>query len=309
MYQITKQQIGIVDIHTHAGGMDLFEFFSISTSCAQSVSDIILKAEINDINQIVVFPMPAVPYYNIKKILDSQIWIPSGLEDFPYCISNQVLLNEIRECNTEKVLPFLIIDPIEKISEQIDFLTHQIDEGFVYGLELHTRATRSKATDLVNSPFVDLLKHYNLPIIIHSSPTPPSTSARYILDLAKKHPEIRISIAHLAAFDISILSALNEIPNLFVDCAPLLQLCQEAEQKITNSESKQLFTTDYSDPARVLIDLNNFIPGKLLWGTDEPWAIRTYSESCNILRELVHLGFSEVKQSVASSNSGNFLFG
>lgn len=315
-----KELLGVTDIHTHAGGIDLFNLIKLRTPITQSVKDLVLKAKLNHVFHVVAFPMPMPLYYDAIKIVQHQIWEPSGLEKFPYELTNNALLYESSIFGEDIVLPFMAIHPKEKVSEQIAFLDKAFSSHQAYGLKLHTRATDTNATDLINSPIVELLKNYNAPILIHSHSKAETTSALRILEFAEYHQDIRVCVAHLADLDKDILSQIASSPNVYVDCTPFLNLCKFAYERNFDRISENIFETDYSNPAKCLVDLSNVLPGKLLWGTDEPWTTASnqegkvyakfsYENECAVIRNIVEMGYIHVKEAITQRNTSRFLFG
>lgn len=320
MPKLTHDQLGLTDVHTHAGAIDLYNLFKTRSPMTQNIRDLVLKAKLNDIAHLVVFPMPMPFYYNPIQVIHNQTWQPSGFEEFPYQLSNKALLYEAETFGEGMILPFMMIHPKEKVNEQIEFLKEVISLRNVYGLKLHTRATATTPNDLINSPFIDILKEHDLPILIHSRSKPETTSASRILELAKCHSDIRICVAHLADLDRDVLTQIKDAPNVYVDCTPFLSICNFAKERDYNFVSQQLFDANYRDPAQCLIELNNFMPGKLLWGTDEPWTIvskpdgtlitnYTYADECAVLAEISRKGHDHTRRSIAQMNTARFLFG
>lgn len=318
MSKITRNQLGITDIHTHAGGLDTYNFFKLRSPMSQSVKDLILKAKMNDIDHLVTFPMPMPFYYDPIQITLHQKWSHTGYEEFPYALSNKALLYEARIFGDGIVLPFMIIDPKEKISEQIMFLEENI--SYIYGLKLHTRAININPLELSDSPFIDFLERHNLPILIHSRSQPAFTHAKHIVQLSEYHPNIRICIAHLADLDNEIINSINYCKNLYIDCTPFLSICHFALTKNYEFVSNNLFQSDYNNPSQCLININNVIPGKLLWGTDEPWTSISdhdgslltkfsYHDEVNTLKRIAKMGFPSIMKAISSENTANFLFG
>src|SRR5579859_2197615 len=168
MSKLTRNQLGITDAHTHAGGIDFYNLIKTRHPMTQSVRDLVLKAKIQHIDNLIVFPMPMALYFDPVQLVKNQRWEPSGLEDFPYQLSNKALLYEANAFARGTVLPFMAIDPKNKVDEQAMFVDTLAAQGQIYGLKLHTRATGSTPEDLAISPFLHLLKKFNLPILIHS---------------------------------------------------------------------------------------------------------------------------------------------
>lgn len=317
--KIDINELGTTDVHTHAGGIDLYNFFKNLDPTTQSVRDLVIKAKTNGVRRLVVFPMPTAFYFNPSLIVSNQIWVSSGLEDYPYELSNKSLLHEAKNFGGDMVLPFMAIHPTEKVTEQLIFLEAAVSSGDIYGLKWHTLATNTSPTTLIGSPFIKFLANHNLPILIHAGINPDFTHPANILELASNHPEIRVCIAHFAGFDKDIILKVKKLPNVFIDTSPFLRLCDYANKQLPQV-SQRLFSTNYADPANCLIDIHQVIPQQLLWGTDEPWTAfcdskgnplkpYSYSDECAILNQLNNRGRSDVMKSITETNTWHFLFG
>jgi hypothetical protein len=251
----------IIDAHTHAGGIDFYNFFIPRYPIAQSVRDLIFKMDCLDVDYAIVLPMPFPVYYDPRRVKDDK-WISTGLEKFPYQLLNNALLYEIETGGYQsRLFPFLAIDPRKKTNEQIQFLEKNIQKGRIFGLKLHTLATGSSVQNLNESPFVHLLEEFDLPITVHSGSSN-ITSPLNALKFAEKHPKIRICIAHLAGFDRWTLKAALELDNVFLDTSGFLSLCEFIKQGKEKYVSKNRFKTNYTNPTEALIELSEYLKGK-----------------------------------------------
>jgi len=116
----------VIDSHTHSGGTDYYNLFNGAFPHTQGVSDLLLKARLTGVEQIVTAPFPATSYYNSLVRVREQRKEPSGLQDYPYQIENHALL---LSCNLTdgQMMPFLCVDPTTKAKEQLDALSKQWD--------------------------------------------------------------------------------------------------------------------------------------------------------------------------------------
>ncbi len=310
------QQI-IIDAHTHAAGVDFYNLFIPRKPLVQSTRDLILKMDLYGIDYSIVMPMPFAMYYDPRKVSQGE-WALSGLEEFPYQVLNTTLLYESQEYS-DRLFPFMAIDPRTKVEEQIQFLTQQVERKKIYGLKLHTLATNSSATVLSDSLFAKFMKKYNLPIIIHAG-RDTTTSPIHVLNFAKQNPEIRVCIAHLAGFDNSVLKQSLEIKNVFFDTSPFLSHCKFAVDDISSYVSSDRFNTNYDDPVNALLELSTYLKSKLLWGSDEPWtsvsnpkgaalSSFSYKDECSILNQLNSMNHENTVNEIAYTNSLRFLYG
>lgn len=306
----------IIDCHTHASGIDAFNYFVPRLPSTQSIAELEKKLNENGVSYCIVFPMPFSLYYNPKLAMEKGKLQPSGWEDFPYEKENKALLYETG-FSSNSFLPFLAIDPKEKIENQAKFLKNTKN---YFGLKLHTAGTQSSIEDLDNSPFLEILRQRNMPIMVHSGRQENALPSK-ILSFAKKHPDIKICIAHMAGFDMNVIKQIKTIKNLFMDTSPFLNCCYLAEKKNSIYLSPESFDFDYSKPLEVIISINRILKGHLIWGTDEPWTTITdqkngeiiiknsYYKERLLLEELDKNGFQDVSHEISNQNVKRFLWG
>lgn len=308
--------LSIIDCHTHASGIDAYNFFIPRLPSTHSVAELERKIIDNKISYCIVFPMPFTLYYDPKEAVCNNKLQPSGLEDFPYQTENKALLHEVNFSSKSKCFfPFLAIDPNEKVNEQMNFLK---EEKNYFGLKLHTVATNSSLKDFEYSPFLELLKKRNMPLMIHSGKTEESSS-NYVFSFAERHPDVRVCIAHLAGFDKDILTRIKKTKNIFIDTSPFLSCCYLADKKDKRYLSSNSLNLEFYDPIRVLSSVNSMLKGHLIWGTDEPWTLLTdpttgymivgnsYKKECQLLKDLDKKGFSDIKYEISNKNIRLFL--
>lgn len=306
----------IVDGHTHASGIDAFNYLVPRLPSTQSINELEKKMKENGVSYCLVFPMPFSLYYNPRLASEKGKLQPSDLEDFPYEKENKALLYET-SFSSNCFLPFLAIDPKQKVNDQIKFLRNTKN---YFGLKLHTTATHSSINDLGDSPFLEILRQRNIPIMVHSGRQENALPSR-ILSFAQKHPDIRVCIAHLAGFDIEVIREIKTVKNLFIDTSPFLNCCYLAEKKNLIYLSPNSFKFDYSKPLEVLVSINKILKGHLIWGTDEPWTTLTdqrngkiivknsYRKERLLLEELDKKGLQDIKYEISNQNIRRFLWG
>jgi len=214
---------GTTDCHTHSGTLDYYNMFTKNIPYTQSVDDLMLKAKLAGIDNVVTFPFPSSSYWNIKFLVEKGEWVPSGYSDFPYQSENEILLRACK-VNGGPIFPFLCIDPKTKQQEQIDYLINLWDQGKFFGLKHHSLATNTKVSDLTKSGFGDFMAERDIPLIVHTSYLDPFSNPHFALDFAKEFPTVRLSIAHLGWLDETVLQKVKESENLFTDCSTILQI-------------------------------------------------------------------------------------
>jgi len=306
----------IIDAHTHASGIDMYNFFLPRAPSTQSVAELGEKMVASGVSCAVVFPMPFSFYYSPREVLRTGELRPSGLEDFPYEKENQALMYEVGFV-PGYFLPFLAIDPGEEVEKQIAFLKNNKN---YYGLKFHPVATHSSLQDLEGSLFLDILQERNLPLMVHSG-VQKNALPKSIFAFAKEHPELKVCLAHLAGFDAPIIEAARELDNLFFDVSPFLNCCYLSQRKDPRYFSPQGFDLNYGDPLGVLIKVNKLLKGHLIWGTDEPWTTLTdpqtgetivkdsYGKERRLLEQLDESGYPDVKFEITNQNIRRFLWG
>lgn len=218
--------IEIIDGHTHASGIEAFNFFTPRLPSSQSIAELEAKMVRSGVAFAVVFPMPSTLYYNPRILLSDDTLQPSGLEDFPYEVENRALMYEV-SVSLGHFLPFLAIDPKEEVEKQVRFLREQKE---YFGLKFHPVATHSSIDDLKGSLFLDILQERGIPLMVHSG-RQRNALPESIFSFAQEHPGIKFCIAHLAGFDAEIISRAKKLDNIFFDTSPFLNCCFLAGQK------------------------------------------------------------------------------
>lgn len=310
------KELEIIDIHTHATGLDVLNFYTPRIPSVQSLTELDAKMKECGVKKAAVFPFPGTLYYNPLKILNENIWEPSGLENFPYQVENRALLAEIRIRNwKEKFYPFLAFDPKERVEEQCQFLREQ--SGF-FGIKVHTLATRSQPAD-VSPKLVEILEERNIPIMFHTG-RQDNTSPDRVVEFSRQNRQLRVGLTHLAGLDAETLLEAQRHPNLFIDTSPFLCICYFAARGINKYLSSHVVGIDFSDTEAVLLELYRILGENLIWGSDEPFSCFsnkegkivvnfTYSEQMDVLKRLIFSGYQHIVQKIAVENTQRFLFG
>lgn len=305
----------IVDCHTHAGSPDMANRARNFQPAEQQIKELKEKLAVAGVNRAIVFPFPSTTYYDVDIFNKEKRLVPSGQQPFPYAVENQELLEQ---CQGEKSFyPFACIDPREQTEKQLRFLSSLVGKKKkIFGLKLHGVTMQSSALDLENTGFVDFALANNLPIIFHSGRDQYSLP-EHALSLAKRHPKLRVDLAHFALFDNVILGQLPGHPNVFVDSSPLLYLSDMAKEGSRWVTEPNFIVLD--SPALTLFEYYQRLQSQFLWGTDEPYtrmvtpdgivrSNHTYLEEANTLRSLEKLMPTAVR-SIAQDNTLAFLFG
>lgn len=305
---------GIIDCHTHCGGIDVNNFYNLRYPCTQSAYVLHELMANNNINYAITFPMPSSLYFDTQKYWIEKRFIPSGFESIPFCIENQYLLSEIDFWGYGSILPFVSFSLRDKINEQCDFIRELSYKHNIYGLKHHTKADQIGIDkyEKYGTPILELAKDLNFPIMIHSDLNGIS-SAVHVFNIASKYPSVRFCLAHFAGFSKLFFRELVEYNknynNIFFDSAPSLFLIENIDW------SDEIIDIDYSTPSKVLGYFLDEFNDSFLWGTDSPWTFASALEDSmkhiySYYDEIELRKVSETKHSCFSINTANrFLFG
>jgi predicted TIM-barrel fold metal-dependent hydrolase len=121
------------------------------------------------------------------------------------------------------------------------------------GIKLHPRAESFRLADPALEPVLALADERRLPLIVHAGRGIPALG-RDAVDLARRHPGMRLVLAHAGISDLAwIWREASDLPNLFFDTA-------------------WWTTTD-------LLALFAYVPpGRVLFGSDAPYGTPLHSE-------------------------------
>lgn len=305
---------GLVDIHTHSGGMDFSNLLRGSYPYCQDLSDLYFKGVENNVPHQVVFPMPTTCYYNTKEYWNTGAYTPSGLCEFPFEVENKHLLQAINSIPYEPThfLPFLSFSLQDQVAAQEKEIVRLSSEVMhIYGLKLHTSADQSRADTIeTKSQFLDIASDLNIPFMIHTGFIPVASSLG-VIEMAAKHSKNRFCVAHFGGFSECFADQLERYPynNVFFDTSGLFSLCKW----ICKKHPKGIITLDYANPLSVLSYYAARFPNHILWGSDAPWynSINLNERSMTSLRtyaQEVHAA-STIDLEIIINNSSLYLFG
>lgn len=303
-----------LDAHTHSG-TDNYNILTKRYPTSQSIADLVLKLKSIGIDYAVNFVAPASYFYFDFKNLASWRHSVRPAEDYPYQSANRQMMYEIKLFGEDKIFPFFTVFPGHKEDAQAEELDRLAKADTIFGLKLHTTATKSKATDLINSPLISVARKHSLPFLIHSK-NDEYADPIHVIELAKNYPDLRFCIAHAAMFKKSIFKEAQNLNNVFLDVVPFRTLCKIGSEKSAEDKTQDLLKLFYENPIVALTQLASEFPDKILWGTDEPWTIVTndltsdvylssYKDEFDVLNS-VSLG---IKRNISRTNTLKFLFG
>lgn len=245
---------------------------------------------------------------------DYMNWVQSLEDRFPYGTENEELLRNIEEENLGWiVLPFVCLHPRIKVPEQLESLRRLAKNYKIYGIKFHTLDTESYIEDFFsNEEITEFCNQYKLPVLIHSANYEGYENCMNIFDIARKHWDINILIAHMMNFSRDFFDRMIEYEsqNLFFDISPFLWLCKLAQIEMKNQILADL---PFDNPLQTLEALYNAFPTRLVWWSDQPFWRFNLNESESVdydIDDELKLLFSsrdELIQSIAQKNSKRFL--
>ncbi len=310
---------GLIDVHTHVGVDILFYLRGYFPYC-QDWPTLLLKGETAGISRFVVFPAVSHLALNVAELREGRVTHEGGIESVPYALENRRLMIEIVRRFPERAhaaFPLWMIDPSRSQAAQVEALRRLNEEFPCSGLKIQATVIQSYIKDLLGpgSCLLDLAEERNWPVLIHTSvhPDDPWSQVADILDVVRARPRLRFNLAHSCRFDRPALDEIAELPNAWFDCSAHRIHCQTA---VMNSPSiavkERRFETDYRDPVKVLADLAEAYPHKLMWGSDAPFDSYvdddfTLHSSYKEEADALHALGETVKSRIAIANSLDFL--
>jgi len=292
---------GLIDSHTHAEGVDLYNLQHGKHHPVQLLKDLANKEKLAGIEYYCVFSMQSPLYFNSKTREKT------NLERFPF-ETNNVGLYVAASNFGEKALPFYSIFPGVKIEKQIKLLDFFYDQDIVYGLKFHPLGTQQLVTNIIESGFCDYAQDRKLPIILHTGNEPFSSPVN-ALKVAKKFPDVTFSLAHSMNFEKEAWAKIKDFENVYVDICPHIGNCQVNIQE----RSSDKLNLPFNKPDLVLDYLYEQIPDKLLFGSDEPYTYDTppspsfYHYNSNLEDEVNLLLSKSYAKKIAGINVANYL--
>lgn len=292
----------IIDVHCHLGGVLLGNILEESYPYSQDTLDLIRKMQINKIDYSICFPFPIKGEFGLT--LD---------------LFNRLLLQECQRFGDGKLLPFVGISLDDNLQVQLQSIDNLRSKYNIYGFKIYPPNDKySINNNAVESILSQYLEKNNLPLILHTSFSGNGNSLN-ALDFAKRHPKIRLLLAHAARFNEHAFQEIKMLDNVFLDCSPLTMLCalmRKYCEKHTCAFERALFFK----PEKTFMELYKQFPEKLVWGSDSPcnyltnfqddeWAQYDQSYSYEENTAFIFRLDKNIRENVAHKNTLNFLFG
>lgn len=266
-----------IDNHVHIGVDPLF-YVNGWSPYALEVPGLLGEGANTGIDRWIVFPFVSYLGLDLAAMRRGEIRTAPEIE-VPYNFENRRLLDEIARQPGEdrkKLAPLLMADPGRFQNEQVREWEAVTKDHRVYGLKIQATIIQSPITALLEkgSVMLDFAAERDLPILIHSSIAPNDewSQCADILRVAEARPELRFILAHSCRFHRPSLDRVAELPNTWFDCSAHIIHCECAVRELpTVAVPGERFDSDYTSPARVLQDLAEAYPNKLIWGSDAPF--------------------------------------
>ncbi len=244
-------ELALFDAHTHLGEND-------PDTYAQTPAELLAGLQRAGGARAVVFPMAE----------------PDG-----YRAANDFVLAAAKE--SDGVLtPFCRVNPHDGAVAEA---TRALDAG-ARGIKLHPRAEDFTLAEPAVGELFALADERRLPILIHAGRGIPALG-RHSVELAERHPNARVILAHAAVSDLAWLwREIPEHPNLFID-------------------------TSWWNPGDMITLFSLVAPGQILWASDSPYG-QPLSSAVMHLRYAVEAGLgADAIRSIAGAQIERILDG
>jgi predicted TIM-barrel fold metal-dependent hydrolase len=286
---------GLIDVHTHVGldaGFLLRGWWPYAATGQQLLDEM----DRNDIQYACCwsFTLPTA-FDPLKFAKQDRVEL---LEDrFPFDFEAELLLKEVERLGaSDRLFVFAMFDPGREVDRQLDNL--QRLGGRIAGLKSQTTILQSSVRRLCDeaAPLMHFAADNNLPVVLHTSVNDAWAQVSDCLDVAAAHPKVRFNLAHSLRFDLPSLERARQMSNVWVDCSAHIIHCELARKNSgAVAEASRRVKTDYADPVKVMADIEAILPGRYLWGSDNPYMswrddklilASSYSQEAKVLHAL-----------------------
>ncbi|MFH1473457.1 MAG: amidohydrolase family protein [Candidatus Aenigmatarchaeota archaeon] len=257
----------MIDAHVHLGKnsyylIDKVEFGDIVPTDL-IYEDLKRTMKKNKVERAVVFPFPSSSEIVLKGLKNGKTEL-FALRTY-YEFANNYILSASNE--DKSLIPFLSVIPNKE--ESLSYLEKRLKEENVYGLKFHGPRDRLPISSLEEPRLIDMIRENDLSLTVHTW-HPDYKDKEYedpmeLVEIAKRHPEIRIAAAHFGMFSQRFVDEAAKLRNFFFDCSPLSYLCSLEDKAIDKIEA------DYENPNSVLKKLLEISPYNVTWGSDAPF--------------------------------------
>jgi predicted TIM-barrel fold metal-dependent hydrolase len=306
----------VYDIHTHIG-LDTGFYLRGWWPYACTVQDLLGHMDRAGIDRAVCFPM------TLPSAFDATAFADGGKVELlanrsPFDRENGLLVQEVQRIDRDgRLLPLAMFDPGRAVGEQMRNLQSLVED--IAGLKIQTTTIETPIRGMLTEgrELMAMAEQLDWPVVIHTAVLPGDRWSQVAdcLEVAAAYPRVRFDLAHSLRFHAGYLSQAATMPNVWVDCAAHLTHCELArmDSPITAPKSDRV-DADYSRPTQVLETIHAMLPGRYMWGSDNPfmsWCdddiriMYSYKDEADALAGLP----DGVRQSMSSSGPESWLFG
>jgi predicted TIM-barrel fold metal-dependent hydrolase len=324
----------VIDVHAHVG-VSLKAYASSEYPYAQSLEGLYYRQKANGVDCGVVFTYTPELYFKLPALLRRGRMKPAGRRtagaSAPYALENRLLFTELFQFCPEladRFLPFVSVDPVRKIREQLAALEELAEEYPVYGIKVSPVLCQSRLTGLLEQgeALLEFAARRDLPVLLHVTVDPREefSQAADGFRVAELHPSIRFCLAHCIGFDREFLERADGQPNVWVDTSALkIQVEAAFRGEPFMAGPGKRFDWDYADHLSVMKSLVEHFPDTIVWGSDSPcysYIVRRLQAEGNFYEFRLKGSYEQEKAAldalapeprrrVCSENTAAFLFG
>ncbi len=272
----------VIDLHAHVG-ISLKAYARSEYPYAQDLEGLYYRQKANGVDYGVVFTHAPELYFDPGALMRDGEMVPAAEPprgaSAPYALENRLLFTELHRFCPElagRFLPFVSIDPVRKIREQLAALEELATEYPLYGLKVSPVLCQSRVTGLLEQGegLLDFAARRNLPALLHVTVDPKEefSQAADAFRVAERHPSIRFCLAHCIGFNREFLEKADRLLNVWVDTSALkIQVEAAFRGESFMAAPGARFGWDYSNHLAVMKSLVERFPDTILWGSDSPY--------------------------------------
>ncbi|HSW45918.1 MAG TPA: amidohydrolase family protein [Phycisphaerae bacterium] len=306
----------VYDVHTHVG-LDAGFFLRGWWPYACTAHDLLGHMDAHGIDRAVCFP------FTLPSAFDTEAFAQRGKVELlpgrvPFDRENGLLVQEVRRIDADRrLLPLAMFDPARQVDRQVRNLQALAED--IAGLKVQTTTIESpiKALLTTGRELMVLAEQLDLPVLMHTAVLPGDhwAQATDCLEVAAAYPKVRFNLAHSLRFHTGCLRQAAAMSNVWVDCAAHLAHCELARVNGPIIPPKpDRVDADYSNPAAVLETIHAMLPGRYMWGSDNPfmsWCdndiriLYSYEREADVLAALPE----PIRHSMSHTGPEDWLFG
>jgi hypothetical protein len=269
----------VTDIHAHVG-LSVKSYAAQEFPYCQSLEGLHYRQKACGVDYGVVFTYAPDLYFDLGTLIRQGRMVPARepLCKAPYELENRMLFREVFDFCPElgdRFLPFVVIDPVRRIQEQLAALRELEAQYPIYGVKVVPVGCQSKVTGLLGEgeALLDFAARRDLPLLFHVTVHPEEqfSQASDTFRVVERWPQLRFCLAHCIGLSRDFLERAAASPNVWVDTSALkIQVQAAYENHAFMASPAERYDWDYSDHLQVMRELMNRFPDMILWGSDSP---------------------------------------